>query len=77
MTGVFGKWKYVDQINAYVALDEYNGGTGDAGVWLYKPLDLTAAVPEPTTLLTMGLGGLLVLGCARARRTQRRAAELA
>lgn len=77
LTGVFGKWKYVDQINAYVALDEYNGGTGDAGVWLYKPLDLTAAVPEPTTLLTMGLGGLLVLGCARARRTQRRAAELA
>ncbi len=53
-TGVFGKWKYIKQLGAYVALDEYNGATGDAGVWLYKPPVLPGAPPS-NLLPTVGL----------------------
>lgn len=55
VTGVFGKWKYVRQLGAYVALDEYNSAIGDAGVWLYKPPVLPGAQPSnmlPTASLT-------------------------
>jgi hypothetical protein len=36
-TGVLGKWHFVSELGAYIALDEFNPTTGDAGVWLYKP----------------------------------------
>lgn len=55
LTGVFGKWKYVKQLGAFVALDEYNSAIGDAGVWLYKPAPLGAAPVDnalPTVALT-------------------------
>jgi chitodextrinase len=54
LTGVFGKWKYVKQLGAYVALDEYNGASGDAGVWLYKPPVLPGGQPN-NQLPTVGI----------------------
>jgi chitodextrinase len=53
--GVFGKWKYIKQLGAYLALDEYNTAIGDAGVWLYKPPVLPGAQPSnlrPTISVT-------------------------
>jgi hypothetical protein len=35
--GVLGKWHFVSELGAYIALDEFSPTTGDAGVWLYKP----------------------------------------
>jgi hypothetical protein len=63
-TGVLGKWHYVSDLNAFVALDEYNSTTADAGVWLYKPFDVTP-VPEPSNWLML-LAGLGVLCRFRA-----------
>ena len=37
-TGVLGKWQFVSQLGAFVALDEYVSTSKDAGVWLYKPV---------------------------------------
>lgn len=64
---VGGKWQYVEALGAFVALDEFNGATGDAGVWLYKTQVM--AVPEPSSfvMLTAGLLGLGAL--CRRRRT--------
>lgn len=55
--GVLGKWDYVSELGAFIALNEYDG-MGDAEVWLYKPL--TAAVPELDTR-SMTLFGLVAL----------------
>lgn len=63
--GVLGKWQYIDALGAFVALDEYNQTTGDAGVWLYKPL--TVPVPEPATT-GMLLAGLALVGAAVLRK---------
>uniref|UniRef100_UPI0037849829 PEP-CTERM sorting domain-containing protein n=1 Tax=Aquabacterium sp. TaxID=1872578 RepID=UPI0037849829 len=54
--GVVGKWQYVDELGALVALDEMSNG--DASVWLYKIADLSAPVPEPGVwaMLLAGLG---------------------
>ncbi|MEO6277431.1 Ig-like domain-containing protein [Roseateles sp.] len=66
VTGVFGKWKYVKQLGAYVALDEYNSQIGDAGVWLYKPPVLPGGQPNnqlPTvSLASPANGASLVVG---------------
>jgi PEP-CTERM motif len=62
--GVLGKWKYVDELNAFVALGEFDPLSGDAEVWLYKPM--TAPVPEPGTYALL-LAGLAAVGW-RARR---------
>jgi len=69
VNGVLGKWHYVDQLDAFIAVDEYNFAAADAGVWLYKPL--ISAVPEPSALL-MWLCGALVL--TSTLRTQARTA---
>lgn len=55
-SGVLGKWLYVAELGAFVALDQYNNATQDAGVWLYKPV--TTPIPEPGTaaLLLSGAG---------------------
>jgi hypothetical protein len=37
VTGVLGKWHFVSELGAYIALDEVNLLSGDAAVWLYKP----------------------------------------
>lgn len=66
VTGVLGKWQYVQQLDAFVALDEYRNG--DAQVWLYKAGPL-AAVPEAgrAQLLLAGLA-LVLLAVRRGRR---------
>jgi PEP-CTERM motif len=61
-TGVLGKWKYVPELGAFVALDEMNNG--DAGVWLYKP---TSVVPEPESYALM-LAGLSMITMVVLRR---------
>lgn len=64
-TGVMGKWHYVAELGAFVALNEFSATTQDAEVWLYKPL---AAVPEPATYL-LWLAGLCAAGLVSRRRS--------
>ena len=55
-TGVRGKWKYIPNLNAFIALDDSSAGN----VWLYRPNGWSnpVAVPEPETvaLMLVGLG---------------------
>lgn len=68
MRGVNGHWKYVESLGAFVALDDFDTATGDAGVWFYKPdVGVLPAVPEPATWL-MWLAGLGLVCTLRARR---------
>ena len=55
--GVFGKWDYIDELDAFIAVNEFFSATGDAEVWLYKPFSNqvgddggTGSVPEPGSL---------------------------
>ncbi len=70
--GVLGKWQYVPELGAFMALDMYDSSSMDAGVWLYKPL--VAAVPEPGAALLMALGGASLLLWSRRRRQATRSA---
>ena len=65
--GVLGKWDYVSELGAFIALNKYNDATGDAEVWLYKPFAAATAVSEPSTYM-MILSGLLLMGWAMRRR---------
>ncbi|WP_158288821.1 PEP-CTERM sorting domain-containing protein [Rubrivivax albus] len=58
-SGVLGKWLYVAELGAFIALDQFDNTTRDAAVWLYKPM--TAPVPEPASaaLLLAGAGVLV------------------
>ena len=68
-TGVQGKWHYVDSLGAFIALDEYNTTSGDAGVWLYKPFDVTAVPEAPSrAMMLVGLCGMLALTSIMSRR---------
>jgi len=64
VNGVWGKWTYVAELGAFVAMDAYNADTKDAAIWLYKPM---AAVPEPAMWQALAVG-LLVLAMKRRRR---------
>lgn len=56
LRGVFGKWDYIDELGAFIAVNEFSSVTGDAEVWLYKPFadqsgnGGTGTVPEPGSL---------------------------
>lgn len=65
-TGVLGKWKYVSELGAFVALDEMKNG--DAGVWLYKPTSVSV-VPEPESyaMLLAGLSMITVIALRRRK----------
>lgn len=69
-TGVQGKWHYVAELGAFIALDEYNTSTGDAGVWLYRPFDATAVPEAPVGLMwATGLLGLVTLRYRRSTQS--------
>lgn len=65
LSGTLGKFKYVPELDAFIVIEEWNGATSDAAVWLYKPTAV-ANVPEPAPALML-LGGLAVLGLMRRR----------
>ena len=65
-TGVLGKWKYVDELQAFMAMDSFDTATGDAGIWLYKPFSTATAVPDAPALWTLLAG----LGLLAVRRRQ-------
>lgn len=66
VTGVFGKWDYIDELGAFIAVNEFSSLTGDAEVWLYKPFSEGTGngggtVPEPNSLVLAGLALCLLL----------------
>ena len=76
LNGVLGKWDYINELEAFIALDEFSTVDMDAEVWLYKPF-LTSiiepppggggTVPEPNVVILL-LTGLGLLGVAGRRR---------
>ncbi|MFY7855053.1 MAG: PEP-CTERM sorting domain-containing protein [Rubrivivax sp.] len=64
--GVLGKWHYVAELDAFIAMDEFREGTSAAEIWLYKPI--ANPVPEPGALAMMLLGGAVVAWRVRRRR---------
>lgn len=65
LNGVVGKWKYVEELGAFIALDAYDFQSRDSEVWMYKPLEAVPEVPSKMLLVC----GLLVVGyIARVRR---------
>jgi hypothetical protein len=64
--GVLGKWHYVAELGAFIAMDEFQTANNDAGIWLYKPI--ANPVPEPGALAMMLLGGAVVAWRVRRRR---------
>ena len=63
-TGVLGKLKYVPELDAFIALNEF-GTNQDAQVWLYKPF--SSAVPEPHVGVLMLVGAGFLLWRRRSR----------
>lgn len=56
--GVLGKWQYVPELEAFIGMEGY--ANGDAGIWLYKPLNVSA-VPELPTVWMWLLGLVAVV----------------
>ena len=71
--GVLGKWKYVAELGAFVALDSFQDANNDAAVWLYRPMASTVPEPGAAGLMAVGLG-LGLLWHSRRRHTGGRAA---
>ena len=66
VSGVLGKWQYISELGAYMALDNYDFTARDASVWLYKPYS-TAPVPELPVPVMMLAGLGLLMGVRRRR----------
>lgn len=66
-TGVLGKWDYIKELGAFIALNEYSNVSKDAEVWLYKPFSSITPVPEPSAF-AMLLAGLGLIGVFGRRR---------
>lgn len=58
-TGVFGKWKYVSELGAFIALDE--NPSLESPVWLYKPLVEAVPEPEKYSMLLAGLAMIILV----------------
>ncbi len=65
--GVLGKWQYIHEVGAFMALDMIRESQPDAGVWLYKPYSVTA-IPEPSTVMMALFGIIFLLGRLRRSR---------
>lgn len=67
-TGVLGKWKYAEDLDVFIALEDSVAGN----VWAYKPAgwQAVAVVPEPASVAMM-LAGLAVIGGIARRRTSK------
>lgn len=63
--GVLGKWQYVPELNAFIGMEAYS--SGDAGLWLYKPMNVTA-VPEIPMAWMWAFGLVVVLRFRRCSR---------
>ena len=62
--GVLGKWKYAEELDAFIALEDAVEGN----VWAYKPFGWqAAAVPLPGAYALFAGGLLLVAATARRR----------
>lgn len=57
--GVLGKWLYVDELEAFIAVDP-DTTSNNSGVWLYKPI--STPVPELGSLQLLVVGLISVLG---------------
>jgi hypothetical protein len=65
VSGVRGKWHYIPNIDAFMALE----GSADGDVWLYRPEGWVNPVPEPGTVAFLLLGlGVVVLRVRQLRR---------
>jgi hypothetical protein len=68
--GVWGKWKYIPNLNAFMALEDGDNGN----VWVYRPENWSnpVPIPEPLTiqLLLCGLGFLTLTQRWRAGRSK-------
>lgn len=65
--GVRGKWKYIANLDAFMALE----GNVSGDVWLYRPEGWTAPIPEPSTALLMLLGAVALATRRRLRAEPR------
>ena len=54
-TGVLGKWHFVPELGAFIALDEFDGTSDGTGVWLYKPFGWRFPGSEGNVLPTVSL----------------------
>ncbi|MEO8037136.1 MAG: PEP-CTERM sorting domain-containing protein [Betaproteobacteria bacterium] len=61
--GVRGKWKYIPNLHAFMALEASPAGE----VWLYRPEGWINPIPEPETYALM-LAGLALVGWIARRR---------
>lgn len=65
VTGVLGKWQYIPELRAFLAVDQIQAN-GYAGVWFRKPI--LAPIPEPKTMLLLAVGSIALLSTALRSR---------